>query len=88
MGRRGISAAALHRKIVEKLGLHVQVFLENVDLMMIQDKPNLAFGIEQVAEFPCTHRAGFHTRWIAAQAGALQAESAFLDHSYWSRAIA
>jgi hypothetical protein len=68
--------------------LGADVFFENVDTFVLEDVVNLTFGIEDVAKDASACRANFHTSGVFPGTGALEAEGAFLNDAFGTRAIA
>ena len=74
--------------VIKEFGIGAILFLEPEDTLGGQHSPDIAVGIEQVAEFSGAHRAGFQTGGIPALPGSLHAEGAFFHHAPHARPVA
>src|SRR3972149_11968814 len=83
-----IAASPSQPVVVEELRLRVQLFLEDVHVLVLDDVGDLALRIEQVAELARPHRADFHALRVQPLAHPLDAEGALLDDATLAWAIA
>src|SRR5579862_221724 len=75
-------------EVIKEIWTGVQVFFQNKDAFFLEDVANLAFGVEQVAEFAGADWTDFDAFGVFALARALDAERAFFDDAFFARAVA
>jgi len=69
------------KKII-KLGLCVELFLQDQNPFVFEDVPDLAALIQKIPEFSCTDRACLYTGWITALPDPLNTKSALLHDAF------